>query len=108
MAMRENWKLRDPETGAMETVRLQPVIFINSAPANRQAALAGEGIAACPEFIVARDIAEGRLVELFPGAFGTALSLHLLYPHRLHLSARVRAFIDFCVSWYAKGPPWLR
>ena len=108
MGARETWRVRDLALGTTATVRPKPVLAINSALAVRQAALAGEGLAACPEFVVARDIAQGRLIEVLPGAFDHALALHLLYPHRLHLSARVRAFIDFTAGWYAQAPPWAR
>ena len=29
--------------------------------------------------------------------------IHAVYPHRRHLSAKVRAFVDFLVEWYSSG-----
>jgi DNA-binding transcriptional LysR family regulator len=46
-------------------------------------------------FIVARDLAEGGLVELLPQHGGTSRPFILLYPHARHLSLRVRTFVDF-------------
>ena len=107
MQPRDVWRFRDGN-GGVRQLKLAPALHINSAVAVRQAVRAGRGIAACPEFAVARDIANGDLVELFPGAADYELALHILYPHRLHLSAKVRAFIDFAVDWYRDAPPWRR
>ena len=101
------WRLSDGEDKTIN-LKLKAALRINSAVAVRQATRAGLGIAACPEFAVARDIASGDLIELFPGAANPGLALHLLYPHRLHLSAKVRAFIDFAANWYKDRPPWQR
>ena len=45
---------------------------------------------------------------LFLGPALLLLGVYLVYPHRLHLSAKVRAFIDFTADWYTPQPPWLR
>ena len=107
MSVRDTWRIR-PQKGADPIqVKVNGRMSVNSAIAVRQAVLAGRGIGTGPDFVVARDIAEGRLIELFDGLTEPALAMHVLYPHRLHLSARARAFIDFVVAWYGKSPPWL-
>jgi DNA-binding transcriptional LysR family regulator len=105
-----NWALwRFERAGEVASTRGVPVLTVNSAIAVRQALLAGLGLALCPEFAVAGDIRAKRLVSLhedwtaLPG-----LVVHLVYPHRHHLTARVRAFIDFAAEWYQPMPPWLR
>lgn len=102
------WRIAATKTSPATAVRVPARISVNSASAVRHAVLEGVGIGLCPDFVVARDLASGRLVELFAGASEPQLAMHLLYPHRLHLSARVRAFIDFTVDWYARTPPWHR
>ncbi|MEM9027996.1 MAG: LysR family transcriptional regulator [Pseudomonadota bacterium] len=106
MPMRDAWRVCDG-AGSV-TIRVRERLSVNSAIAVRQAVLAGRGIGVCPDFVIARDIADGRLVEILDGLAEPQLAMHLLYPHRLHLSARARAFIDFAVEWYGKCPPWLR
>lgn len=102
----ETWRLRSGADGTSVPVRILPVLRVNSAIAARQAAVAGRGIALCPDFAVAADLETGRLVSLFPGAPDYDLALHLLYPNRQHLSGRVRAFIDFAAEWYSGEPRW--
>jgi hypothetical protein len=34
------------------------------------------------------------------------LALRALYPHNRHLSAKVRAFVDFLASRFGREPPW--
>jgi DNA-binding transcriptional LysR family regulator len=34
------------------------------------------------------------------------LTLRALYPHNRHLSAKVRAFVDFLVGRFGREPPW--
>lgn len=103
---RELWRFS--RHGEIITSRVSPVLSVNSAAAVRQAVLAGLGIGLCPEFVVARALARGELVALFDEKPDYSFAMHLVYPHRLHLSAKIRAFIDFVVDWYKPVPPWLR
>jgi DNA-binding transcriptional LysR family regulator len=103
---RNMWRFQ--RGGETINIRIAPILSVNSAPAVRQALLAGLGIGLCPQFVVARDIARGQLVEVFDEKPAYPLAVHLVYPHRLHLSAKVRAFIDFAIDWYTPLPPWLR
>ena len=89
-------------------IRVSPLLRVNSAAAVRKTLIAGLGIGICPQFAVARALARGELVELFEEKPDYAYAVHLVYPHRLHLSAKVRAFIDFATDWYKPLPPWLR
>lgn len=64
----------------------------------RDAALAGAGVAGVPEFLVAEDLAAGRLVRMLPGWEAPERALRLVHPAGRHLSARVRAFMDLVVT----------
>jgi DNA-binding transcriptional LysR family regulator len=100
---------RFEKTGQAASVRVDPVLTVNSAIAVRQGIIAGLGLGICPEFAVARDIARKRLVALLTEwSVVPRLVVHLVYPHRHHLTARVRVFIDFAADWYQPTPPWLR
>ncbi|MEO8485958.1 MAG: LysR family transcriptional regulator [Betaproteobacteria bacterium] len=58
----------------------------------------GAGIACEPDFIVAPEIADGRLVPILPDWTLPSVPIHAAYPSRRHLSAKVRAFVDFLVE----------
>jgi DNA-binding transcriptional LysR family regulator len=58
------------------------------------AALQGMGISLAAGFMVHDDLAAGRLVRLLPEYRPVELSMNAVYPHRHHLSAKVRTFID--------------
>jgi DNA-binding transcriptional LysR family regulator len=72
----------------------------------RQAALAGEGIALSPTFMVGDDLRQGRLVHLLPGFRQPDLAAHAVYPTRRHLPAKVRAFVDLLAERFCDPPPW--
>ena len=77
-----------------EKVRLQPYIRVNSARATRDLIVEGMGVAYCPAFNVDQDIAGGQLVELLKDWQTPSKTIYALYPHRRHLSAKVRLFIE--------------
>jgi DNA-binding transcriptional LysR family regulator len=58
-----------------------------------------------PDFIVAEDLAEGRLVALLPEYEPPAASIFAVYPSRRHLAAKVRVFVDFLAARFA-GARW--
>lgn len=98
---REAWRYRE---GDRETsVKLRPIITVNGVTAVRELLLQGLGLGAIPEFAVANDVRSGRLVAILPEAFGYPKSFFAVYPNRLHLSLKVRSFIDFAIEWYGKS-----
>lgn len=60
----------------------------------RDAAAAGLGIALLPDFLVAEDLAAGRLRQVLPGRDAGDVNIFALYPTRRLLEPRVRRFID--------------
>ena len=103
---RDQWRFGQGEGG--NVVRVPASLTVNSATAVHGAVRDGMGIGFIPEFAVARDLKAGRLVSLFDDVNPHKLGVYLVYPHRLHLSAKVRAFIDFTAEWYTPDPPWMR
>jgi len=85
--------------GERQTVSVTPRIEVNSPEAVRLSVLKGLGVALCPVAIVEADIAEGRLVRLFQENECSNSGIYVMYPHRQHLSKRVRAFVDHMVAW---------
>ncbi|MGM3187781.1 type 2 periplasmic-binding domain-containing protein [Musicola paradisiaca] len=49
-----------------------------------------------------------RLIALFPDAEPTALSVYAVYRSREHMSAALRALLDFLVAWFAANLEWKR
>lgn len=78
----------------------------NSADALYHAALAGLGIVRLSTYLVGADIKAGRLVRLLPEYVHEKASILAVYPHRRHLSPKVRAFVDFLVEKFTPVPPW--
>lgn len=78
----------------------------NSVDSLYEMALQGQGIINLAEFIVGPELRSGRLVPLFKGYKSDSQQVHAVYPHRLHLPAKVRVFIDFLVAEFAALPSW--
>lgn len=89
-----------------EAVRVRPtnVAFANNAEMLRQLALLGHGIAILPSYLIERDIASGRLVSLLPEYQLPCVDVHIAYPSRHYLPAKVRTFIDHLIEQFASQP----
>lgn len=80
----------------------------NSDMALRDSALAGLGVARMPSFLVADDLAAGRLKCLFGDWTPRAEGIYALYPSRRHLPAKVRAAIEYFHESFGEQPYWDR
>ena len=80
-----------------EEVEISPKgrLTLSSAHQERQAALAGSGIAHLFDDYVRDDIEQGRTIELLRGWRKKLPSWYLYYPSRRHASAAMRAFLDY-------------
>ncbi|MBR0835430.1 LysR family transcriptional regulator [Bradyrhizobium manausense] len=78
-----------------ETVKLNPVLRSGNETLLHMAALEGMGLAFLPKWLVAEDIASGRLEHVMPEHIIFVGKLFAVYPSRKYLSAKVRTFIDF-------------
>lgn len=89
------------------TVRVSGRFTVNSAQAARKMALAGQGVALCPDYVVGDDLGQGRLRALLGEFQAPAPGIYALYPHSRYLAAKVRAFVDFLVGRFAEQADWL-
>jgi DNA-binding transcriptional LysR family regulator len=89
----DDWHFADRK-GAPASVRVSGNLTTNSGETLRSAALQGVGISLAAGFLVADDLEQGRLVRLLPEYRPVELAMNAVYPHRHHLSAKVRSFID--------------
>jgi DNA-binding transcriptional LysR family regulator len=82
-------------------------ILSNQASVLVEFARAGLGIARLIEVQIADDLAQGRLVELFPKHQShEEFPILAVYQSRRHLSNRVRIFLDFLHSSFSDPPAW--
>jgi DNA-binding transcriptional LysR family regulator len=69
----------------------------------REAALAGTGLVVLPSFMVARDIAAGRLALVLEGARRAAIGVYAVTAHRTQAAPRTRAFVDFMAKHFGRA-----
>jgi DNA-binding transcriptional LysR family regulator len=86
------WTFRT-KAGA-RTLRTNGRLIAESGDIVRDWALAGHGLAFKSIWDVAADIGAKRLVPLFADQPSTEADIHVVYPTRHFLPARIRAFID--------------
>lgn len=95
---RTRWRFR-PANGAPFEVPVSGSLVIANALSLRRAALAGLGPVLLADWLIGKDLQEGRLIELFPDHDCTATEFdtgaYALYPSRSYLPRRTRAMIDF-------------
>jgi DNA-binding transcriptional LysR family regulator len=89
-----------------ETIAVSGNMESNSANALRLGAVHGQGLAMMPSFLVADEIQSGRLVPLLSEFSPTEHPISAIYPHRHHLSAKVRSFLDLLTKHYRENPAW--
>lgn len=89
----EDWEWM--EDGILRTAPLRGRITVNSAEAYIACCLAGLGLIQIPAYDVRQHLEAGELVEVMPGHKAEPMPMALLYPHRQHLSHRLKVFADW-------------
>ena len=90
--------LSAPKRG-QQTVNIAPVLTSEGVTSLREAALAGVGVSVLPDWLVRKDLVAGRLVRVLPQWNARELSVNVVYPGQRQLPARVRAFVEFAVTY---------
>lgn len=102
------WEYKSP-VGKRGTVRVSGRYACDNWEVLRDWAVAGLGVALKSTWDVRKQLEEGALVPLLPGYdFGTDVGIYAVYPHRRHLPAKTRAFIDFLAESFGPEPYWDR
>lgn len=101
----DEWRFTD-DAGHGHVVKANCAFHTNNGDTARAAALAGRGIIWQPSFLIGADLAAGRLVRVMPGYHLPDIDIQAVYPSRRHLSAKVRAMVDFLVAAFHGTPPW--
>jgi DNA-binding transcriptional LysR family regulator len=91
---RNEVRLTHLETGKVERVPITPRFSTDSLYALRSAALLGLGACLGSAWVLADDLASGRLIHLTPSWQAAALPVSLVYPYARFYPARLRCFID--------------
>jgi LysR family transcriptional activator of dmlA len=84
------------------TIKVRGALSSNHGEVAVDWAVAGHGILLRSEWDVANLLRDGSLVQVLPAWADTSADIHAVYPQRHHLSAKVRAFIDFLTEWFAQ------
>lgn len=95
--LKSTWTLSGP-TGT-EEVAVRGKIASNDFSFLLGACVSGMGVGFLPIFRPSRLVESGHLIELLPGYRNLHGALYAVYPSARHLSANVRAFIDFATTW---------
>jgi DNA-binding transcriptional LysR family regulator len=101
---RQGWHLPAAD-GSTVRVMGRSRLRLDSGDAIRRAAIAGLGIAYLPHFLIADDLASGRVQPLLAERVAAQVDIVVLYPDKYLLEARVRRFIDLLVEGIAAAGP---
>jgi DNA-binding transcriptional LysR family regulator len=96
MAMGDQWQFTGPDGPV--TVRIDPRLWTNNGDTCVAAALHACGIQLQPTFLVAGELASGRLVEILPEYRAAELGIYALYPTRKFVLPKVRALLEFLAA----------
>jgi DNA-binding transcriptional LysR family regulator len=103
----DEWQFSD-SAGKPHPVRVRGIMHTSNGDTARAAALGGMGIIWQPTFLIGADLRAGRLQPVLPGYRLPDIDVMAVYASRRHLSAKVRAMIDFLVREFEGTPPWDR
>jgi DNA-binding transcriptional LysR family regulator len=92
---RDEWLFLDPHS---LRVSRDADLVLGDPLSLREAIREGLGIGMISPWIVAEDIERGRLAHVLPAARGETFPVHALHLPSRSLPARIRAFVQFCVT----------
>lgn len=101
-ALKEPTRLTFSRGAEQQKVAIEASMLFNATLAVHRAVLAGGGIAVLPDYVVAGDIAEGRLFEVLPDWTLPAADIYIVYPTTSYRPAKVSAFVDIFTRMLAE------
>jgi DNA-binding transcriptional LysR family regulator len=98
----DEWRFRiaDRKGEGSYTIPIEPRFAAASGALLRRAALADLGLAVLPSFMVAGDLAAGRLSRVVDAFRGVALGIFAVYPQVRPVPAKTRAFVDVLAAHF--------
>ena len=97
----DEWLFEDP-AGNPIAARVTGSLITTSTETLNAAAAAGVGLVLTGPFLIADLLASGALMPLLPDYRAQGVEVNAFYPHRRHLSAKVRVFVDMLVDWFGE------
>lgn len=91
------WRFTGPN-GRPAKITVKGNLISESAEILRHAALEGNGLFLAPTFVTSEDLEAGRLIRVLKGYRPGEFAINAIYPHRHHVSAKVRRLIDLLVE----------
>ncbi|MCB4810458.1 LysR family transcriptional regulator [Methylovorus menthalis] len=80
------------------SVNVQASIYLDATLAVREAVKEGVGISVLPDYSIANDLAEGRLIQVLPQWSLPSGGIYTVFPSARFRPAKVRAFVDLLVE----------
>jgi DNA-binding transcriptional LysR family regulator len=102
--MLQRWRLTSD--GETFSLAINSVLCSNNGDVLRAAAVAGQGIAKLPTFLVGPDIRDGRLKIVLAQFPPVDLGVFALYAPNRYLAAKTRLLIDFLAARLGEQPAW--
>jgi len=100
------WRLRGPDGDI--SVRASGNLRVNDDDALAEAVLRGLGLALLPTFIIGTELQAGRLESVLSQYIPLERHIYAVYLANRHVSAKVRAFIDYLLKRFGPEPYWDR
>jgi DNA-binding transcriptional LysR family regulator len=101
----DEWRFREPNTKEVFSIPVEGRFTAASGAVLRHAAVAGMGLAVLPRFMVAADLAAGRLCVALDSLHAPPLGIYAVYPESRRAPGKVRAFVDLLGAHF-KTPRW--
>jgi DNA-binding transcriptional LysR family regulator len=101
----DEWRFTNPDGGPL-AVRVTGNLVTSDTELVRLAVIAGLGVTLIAPFNFHEELRVGSLVPLLRNYPTAEFSIAAVYPHRRHLAAKVRVFIDALARLFA-GRDWL-
>jgi DNA-binding transcriptional LysR family regulator len=100
----EHWLFRGD--GGTQRLRVNGRWRSNNGMALVMAARQGLGLTQLPDFYVEEDLRSGRLQAVLSEWELGDVGVWAIYPHRRHLTAKVRLLVDWLAQAFQPQPPW--
>ena len=98
------WRLRGPDGDI--SVRASGNLRVNDDDALAETVLRGLGLALLPTFIIGKELQAGRLQSALSQYIPLERHIYAVYLANRHVTAKVRAFIDYLLKRFSPEPYW--
>ncbi len=93
---REEWKFNTSK--GEQSLSIKPDYCSNNGDVLAEMACEGLGLTILPSFLVEDELSTGKLIRVLKTTKITPLTLSVVYPSRQHISARVKALVDYLID----------